>query len=79
MEYTFSSTEAENYNEVVCPVNYMGASVQLKWYVSYMNGKANTILLDTDDYADINEERYYISDTYTNFDNLITILTEFFN
>ena len=79
MEYTFSSTEAENYNEVVCPVNYMGASVQLKWYVSYMNGKANTILLDTDDYVDINEERYYINDTYTNFDNLITILTEFFN
>ena len=79
MEYTFSSTDADNYSEVICPVNYMGTSIQLKWYVSFMNGKANTILLDTDDYVEIDEEKYYVKDTYTSLDNLTTILTEFFN
>ena len=79
MEYTFSSTDADNYGEVICPVNYMGASVQLKWYVSYINGKANTILLDSDDYVVINDKRYYINDPYTSLDTLTNIMTEFFN
>ena len=78
MEYTFSSTDADNYSEVVCPVNYMGASLQLKWYVSFMNGKANTILLDTDDYVEISDVKYYIYDTYTSLDNIQNILRELF-
>ena len=78
MEYTFSSTDAGSYNEIICPLNYTGASVQVKWYVSYINGKANTVLLDTDDYCDINDERYYVTDTYTSLDNLTTVLDGFF-
>lgn len=70
MEYTFNSTDVDNYNEIICPITYMGGSLQLKWYVSYMNGKASTVLLDTDDYIIINGITYYMNDIYTSLDDM---------
>ena len=78
MEYTFCSTNPDNYDEVICPINYTGASVQIKWYVSFVNGKSNVVLLDTDDYFIANDTTYHVQQTYTSLDNLQKTLTDIF-
>ena len=78
MEYTFCSTNPDNYDEVLCPINYTGASVQIKWYVSFVNGKSNIVLLDTDDYFICNNTTYHVQQTYTSLDNLQNVLIDIF-
>ena len=79
MEYTFSSSIEDKFSTVYAPINYLGASTQLKWYVSYVNGKANAILLDTDDCIIINKQIYYIKRPYTSLDQVNSILNELLN
>ena len=79
MEYTFNSTDPDKYDEIICPINYTGASNQIKWYVSFVNGKSNTVILDTDDYFIIDDIKYNVQRTHTNLDNIVEILTEIFN
>ena len=79
MEYTFSSSIEDKFSTVYAPINYLGASTQLKWYVSAVNGKANAILLDTDDCIIINKEIYYVVRTYTSLDQIKPILNELLN
>ena len=47
MEYTFASSIEDGFSVVYAPINYLGASNQLKWNVSYVNGKANAVYLLT--------------------------------
>ena len=79
MEYTFSSTLEDDYGVVYAPINYLGASRQIKWLVSYVNGKAKTVLLDTDDYIIINKTIYYVDKTYTSLDNCMVLLNDMFS
>ena len=79
MEYTFSSTLEDDYGVVYAPINYLGASTQIKWLVSYVNGKAKTVLLDTDDYIIINKTIYYVDKTYTSLDNCMVLLNDMFS
>ena len=74
MEYTFSSNDLNRSNQIICPINYLGASIAVRWYISYINGKSNVVLLDQDDYITINDTVYHITDIHTNLENLITIL-----
>ena len=60
MEYTFSSTIEDGFSVVYAPINYLGASKQLKWHVSCVNGKANTVLLDTNDCVIVHKNIYGI-------------------
>ena len=79
MEYTFASSIEDGFSVVYAPINYLGASNQLKWHVSYVNGKANAVLLDEEDYAIIDKNIYFIDRTYTSLDTLKAILNDLFN
>ena len=83
MEYTFNSTDPDQYNEIICPINYTGASIQIRWYVSFVNGKSNIILLDEEDYFTLDNgesgEKHNVQKTYTNLENIGNKLSEIFN
>ena len=76
MEYTFSSSIEDGFSVIYAPINYLGASRQLRWHVSCVNGKANTVLLDTNDCVIVNKNIYYVKRVYTSLDALKTILDE---
>ena len=79
MEYTFSSCIEDGFSVIHAPINYLGASKQLKWYVSCVNGKANTVLLDTDDYAIINSEIYFVNKVHVSLDDCVNEINHFIN
>ena len=79
MEYTFSSALEDGFSVIHAPINYLGASKQLKWNVSCVNGKANTVLLDTDDYAIINKKIYFVDKVHVSLDDCINVLNHFIN
>ena len=79
MEYTFNSTDPDQYNEIICPINYTGASIQIRWYVSFVNGKSNIVLLDEEDYFTLTGDvKYNVQKTYTNLENIGSKLSEIF-
>lgn len=51
-DYTFCSTDPDHFNEVECPVNYLGVSTQLKWYVSSINTYFSVAMFSPDDYIE---------------------------
>ena len=85
MEYTFTSNDPEKFNEVLCPINYTGCSVQLRWYVSAITGTSSIVLLDHTDYViiDYGDEILPITlsptTTITSLDNAEIVLSEIFN
>jgi hypothetical protein len=52
-EYTFCSMEPGKYNEIFCPINFIGTSQQIKWYANNLTGNCNIIILSKDDYFTI--------------------------
>ena len=76
MEYTFSSIIEDDFSIVHAPINYLGAGGQLKWYVSAINGKANTVLLDPSDYMIIDKQLYYVDKIHVSLDNCQAILAQ---
>ena len=52
MNYTFHSTDPDNYNECQCPVIYTGVSKLVKWWASEIISNYNVILLDKSDYIE---------------------------
>ena len=50
MNYTFHSTDPDNYNEVFCPIFYSGVCKRVKWWVSEITSIHNIIVLNPDDY-----------------------------
>ena len=51
---TFVSSDPDKYYEVECPVNYLGVSNQLKWYVSSINTMFSVIMFGPEDYIEYN-------------------------
>ena len=51
-DYTFCSSDPDHFNEVECPVNYLGVSTQLKWYVSSINTYFSVEMFSPDDYIE---------------------------
>ena len=49
---TFVSSDPDRYYEVDCPVNYLGVSHQLKWYVSSINTMFSVIMFSPEDYIE---------------------------
>ena len=49
---TFVSSDPDKYYEVECPVNYLGVSTQLKWYVSSINTMFSVVMFGPDDYIE---------------------------
>ena len=72
-DYTFCSSDPEHFNEVDCPVNYLGVSRQLKWYVSSINTYFSVEMFTPDDFITIEcEDAYYkinLSKSYKDRDN----------
>ena len=77
MNYTFHSTDPDNYNEVRCPIIYTGVSKFVKWWASELTTLHNIIVLDTSDYIifenEIGEQRTWhpsqrFTDINANFD-----------
>ena len=50
MNYTFHSTDPDNYNEVFCPIIYSGVCRQVKWWITEITSIHNIIVLNPDDY-----------------------------
>ena len=73
---TFVSSDPDRYYEVECPVNYLGVSHQLKWYVSSINTMFSVIMFSPEDYIEyklgpaIDEEhkKIFLSQYFKSFD-----------
>ena len=50
MKYTFHSTDPDNFNEIFCPINYLGVCDKVSWYVQELTTNHDVIVLDTTDY-----------------------------
>ena len=50
MDYSFHSTDPDNYNEVRCPVIYTGVCRKVKWYISDISTFHNIVVIGKDDY-----------------------------
>ena len=50
MNFTFHSTDPDNYNEVSCPIIYTGVCKHVRWWASELTTIHNIIVLDTNDY-----------------------------
>ena len=75
-DYTFCSTDPNHFNEVECPVNYLGVSTQLKWYVSSINTYFSVAMFSPEDYIEFcvayvtysKSTRFYLQKNYKDRD-----------
>ena len=87
-DYTFCSTDPDHFNEVECPVNYLGVSTQLKWYVSSINTYFSVAMFSPEDYIEFcigfstysKTYRFYLQKNYKDRDEsgLINDLIDLF-
>ena len=50
---SFCSTDPDHFNEVECPVNYLGVSKQLKWFISSINTYFVVEMFNHEDYINV--------------------------